>query len=216
MKYGISNESDYFNYFNDSILNGISNFIFKGDNGVSNSFMNIKKVEHVKKITHRSRGICNKGDIILYDTFNNMFPLSLKMNGVKTAWESADSTLKHILYQFVDCYGKIDIPNASRIVIEEHNEELEKYVFGDDIINNGSIIVQTLKYTNCIQYNSNTSIINCHRLYNTYSDITIDNDYTPVIAVRKDDGRNKKDHKISGYRIEVVPRHITTSIIDII
>ena len=64
MKYGISNESDYFNYFNDSILNGISNFIFKGDNGVSNSFMNIKKVEHVKKITHRSRGYVIR--VILY------------------------------------------------------------------------------------------------------------------------------------------------------
>ena len=52
MKYGISNESDYFNYFNDSILNGISNFIFKGDNGVSNSFMNIKKVEHIIIFVH--------------------------------------------------------------------------------------------------------------------------------------------------------------------
>lgn len=215
--YGISNEIDYLNYFNANIKNGITNFGFKGENGTIKLYKNIINVKQVKRITKRNAGICNKGDIILMDTSNNGYPLSIKMHNVKTAWESADSSLKHILYNFVNCYGRIELPNMVRVKIEEHNEQLEKYVFGDDIItNNGSVLIQTFNKAKYFNYNSDTLILECHRLYNRYEEVENDIQYAPVIAVRKDNLRNKSDTHIKGYRVEVIPSHIATNILDIV
>lgn len=215
--YGINNEVDYLNFFNASIESGVKNFCFKGDNGTTKVFKNIINAQHVKRVTKRVSGICNKGDILLIDNHGHKYPLSIKMNGVKTAWESADSSLKHILYNFLHCYGRIDIPNLLSIRVDLHDENLEKYVFGDDIIqDNGSIIIQTFNYAKYVKYNDNTIIFNSHRLYNAFDEIENDEQYAPVIAVRKDSLRNKHDSFVNGYRIQVIPQHVSTSIVDII
>ncbi len=215
--YGINNEVDYLNYFDASIKNGVSNFAFKGENGTMKMYKDIVKAVQVKRVTKRSAGICNKGDILLFDKCNISYPLSIKMDGVKTAWESADYSLRHVLHNFIDCYGRIELPSMVKVKIDNHAEDLEKYVFGDDIIpNDGTILIQTFNKMTPYQYNSTTAILNCHRVYNKYDEITDDTRYAPVISVRKDPLRNKSDERIKGYRVEVIPSHSAVNMLDII
>lgn len=215
--YGINNEVDYVNFFKKSIDDGICNFYFKSENGPTKIFKNIVDAIHVTRVTKRASGICNKGDIILIDDNNNNFPLSIKMSGVKTAWESADYGLYHMLYNFIHCYGRINIPNMTNIKIDDHGEPLDQYVFGNDIIrDNGSVIIQTFNHAKYVKYNDNTIIFTAHRIYNNYSELENDPLYKPVVAVRQDANRNKHDSYVCGYRIQVVPQYISTNILDII
>lgn len=210
--YGNQNELDYLNFFSHQLSDGITDFVFKCEIGYSKIYKNIKRAYKVEKINTRKKGICNKGDIILVDKNNIEYPLSIKMNNTNTAWESADYSLKYLLYEFIQCNGKIEIANNIRVRIDNHNEHMEKYTFGDDILNGGCILIQSIKYANIIKFNNNTVVVNCHRLYYEYEQLIADNKYKPVIVIRKDSGRNKSDPVINGYRIEVIPNYASVDI----
>ena len=211
--YGITNEIEYINFIKNHISDGISNFVFKGENGILKQYKNIVDAVRVNKSTKRSRGVCNKGDLLLVDSYGNKYPVSIKMDGVKTSWESADSSLKHLLFKFIECYGRIKIPRQIYVKIDNHSEKLEKYVFGDDILpNDGAIIVQTLNNANSVKFNHNTIIISCFRVFTNYDEVSNDGIYSPAIVIRKDSSRNKNCPITNGYRIEVIPNYISTSI----
>lgn len=213
INYGITNELEYIKFFKNHIADGIQNFAFKGENGILKHYQNIVNVIHVDKSTRRSHGVCNKGDFILVDSNGNKYPISVKMDGVKTSWESADSSLKHLLFKFIECYGRIKIPRQIYVKIEGHSENLDQYVFGDDILpNDGAIIVQTLNNAITNKFNNNTLIINCFRVFTNYDQVINDGIYSPAIVIRKDSSRNKKCPITNGYRIEVIPNYISTPI----
>ncbi len=215
--YGFDNENDYMNFFKDRIEHGITNFVFKGANGTIKVYNNIIGVSKVIHSTRRSMGKCNKGDILLHCSTGEYIPISIKMSGTRTSWESADSSLKHILKEFIKCYGRINIPGSMSVKVIDHGINLDNYVFGHDIIdNNGTILVQTLKTTIQEEYNEDTIVLNCYRVFNNIDDINIDDRFKPVIGVRKDSSRNKKDDLIRGYRIEVIPQYVSTEISNIL
>lgn len=217
VNYGINNEIDYINFFKRNMRQGIKNFAFKGENGILKTYKNIVQVKKVERVTKRSSGLCNKADIILIDINGQHYPISIKMDGVKTSWESADSSLKHLLYNFVECYGRINIPRLVYVKIDEHSEDLEKYVFGDDILDNGGcILIQTLNNAISSKFNNDTIILNCYRVFNNFDEVKSDGIYNPVIVVRKDSKRNKKCPITKGYRIEVIPNYISTPISSIV
>jgi hypothetical protein len=216
--YGNQNELDFIDIISDKINKGISNFVFKGKNGSTKLYKNICSVDKVKKITNRkAHGVCNKGDIILNSSDGHSYPISLKMSDCKTSWESADYSLKYLLYDFVNCYGKMYIPHGYKIRIDHHEEDLEKYVFGNDILTlNGSIVVQTIKNSKVYDYNISTCVFTCSRVFKDFNEVNSDKKYKPVIAIKYDSSRNKYDKKISGLRVEVVPYHVATSMDDIL
>lgn len=217
MHAGILNERKFFRFICKSIEEGISNFCFKGQNGKLILFKGITSASHITVPTRRSRGFCNKGDIILFDDVNGIeYPISIKLSETKTSWESSDFAHKHELIKFIECYGKINIPKGIKIRIYS-DEDLSKYVFGDDIIQNkGCVIIQTFDSCKYHKYNEKTILIECYRMFPDVDSINQDEYYKPVITVRSDAGRNTMDPLIGGYRVEVVPIHTSTEITKIL
>lgn len=205
--YGVNNEIDFVNFIDDQIKSGIRNFVFKGENGITKIYKNIIKVTHVERPTFRSKGMCNKGDVLIYSNKRNSYPLSIKMSNVKTSWESADSSLKHILKDYIMKNGRVDI-KGKYVIVKDHDVDLKCYVFGDDIIaRDGCIIVQTVKDSTYSTIN-NICIMKCDRIFVNYIDVKSDKDYLPVVTIRKNRNRNINDPLIYGYRIEVNPYHV--------
>lgn len=216
MNAGIENEVVHYKAFKDSISRGITNFVLKGKNGITSRYSNIIDVEHNNKSGMRKFGACNKGDIHLIDVHGNSYPISIKMSRGRTSWESADSSLKRVLHDFIDCYGRIKIyPNS--ILVYNEDIDLNKYVFGDDIIEkDGAIIISTASEKPFKAFNFNTEILYCNRVFTGINDIEQDEKFKPVIGVRSDPNRNKKDNKIRGYRIEVLPNYLVSDITSIL
>lgn len=214
---GIKNEERYVNIISGLIKNGVSNFVFKDDHGRSSRYSNIINVEMANNHGKRKNGILYKSDVNLISKDNIYYPLSIKMSNVQTSWESADSLLKNELIKFINCYGRINIPGGNCIRIDDHGINMHNFVFGNDILeNSGLIVIQTIHDSNFTIYNHDTAIINCKRIFRNMEEVNSDDVYKPCIAVRKSSTRNKKNEKIKGYRIEVIPHVSSVSILDII
>lgn len=214
---GKLNEYAWVDFIQSNINQGKRNIVFKGCNGVNKVYKDIIGVELAPNaLTRRSTGKVMKGDVLLINKSKNIIPLSIKMSNVKTAWESADFALKNNLKNFLDCYGRLHIPNGVYCQIPTV-EDLSPFVFGDDITNNnGAVVIQTLNECRYYDYNQKSVVIEVNRLFYNSEHLYDDDMYSPVISVRCDKGRNNHDEYLKGYRIEVVPSHIVTQIHNII
>lgn len=217
MNNGLVNEDNFVFFIKQYVKRGYSSFVFKGDNGLSYRYDNIVTALKFESRSTRKTSGFYKADVVLVDRYKNIYPISIKMNDCTITWESADGSLKHILHDFVDCYGSPILPNSTKVIIPNDNIDLTGYVFGDDIINDdGLILIQKFKDINFIKFNKNTMVVNCSRIFKYQNDVFEDEVYTPCITVRKDNNRNLTDAKAKGYRIEVSPIGQSSNIMDII
>lgn len=217
MNNGLINEDNFVFFIKQYVKRGYSSFIFKGDNGLTYRYDNIVTALKFDCRSNRKISGFYKADVVLVDRYKNIYPVSLKMNDCMITWESADGSLKHILHEFVDCYGCPILPNSTKVIIPNDDVDLTGYVFGDDIINDdGLILIQKFNDLNFIPFNKSIMVVKCSRVFKYQNDVFEDEIYTPCITVRKDNNRNLTDIKAKGYRIEVSPIGQSSNMIDIV
>lgn len=217
MNSGLVNEDNFVALIKQYVKQGYSSFVFKGDNGLTHRYDNIVNALKFDSRSRRSSDGFYKADAVLVDKRGDVYPVSIKMHDCMITWESADGSLKHVLYDFVDCYGSPIIPHSKKVIIPNDEVDLHDYVFGDDILNDdGIIIIQKFHESNFVRFNNKTIVVNCSRSFKSHEDVFEDELYKPCITIRKDKNRNLTDPKAKGYRIEVSPMGQSTHMDDIL
>lgn len=217
MNNGLLNEDNFIFLIKQHVKSGYSSFIFKGDNGLAYRYDDIVTALKFECRSSRKTDKFYKADVVLVDRHNNIYPVSIKMSDSVIAWESADGSLKHMIYDFVDCYGSPTIPHGVKLIIPNDGIDLKPYVFGDDIIDeNGIILIQKFKQSDFKKFNNHTTVVNCSRVFKHQKDVYDDSVYNPSITIRSDRSRNLSDPKAKGYRIEVSPIGQSKNIWDIV
>lgn len=199
------NETRLIDLFNEYKPNAI---VFKDDN--DNRFL----LDDVKNVLDRqvSNKRCkttmrvNKEDICV-ETKSGFHPISLKMTGGATFWESADSLLNErateILNELIDRFSISDFDGRKLtrdIVIDEHNYgTLSGCVYGNDILPSGCVAVTNF---DSFDYFNTTLTINCDRVF-TGNDVLFDNTYSPVSIISKCKNRNL-NNKINKHLVSKV------------
>lgn len=194
---------------------GIKNFVFKGENAISMRYNNIESAIMFNNKSSRKDDVFTKADMLLIDKESKTFPLSIKMHNTTITWESADSTFKAALYDFSKCYGKPTLPYGKRIIIPIEGD-LTPFVFGDDILDDGCICIQTISDKDFIQYNKDTVVVNMNRVFTNKDEVLSDEYFKPCLSVRQDKNRNINDEIIKGYRVEVSPIGSCVNMMDVL
>lgn len=150
---GLSNEQAAFNLFHKYINEGIRSFEI-GDGNESKTYNNIIDVKIVGQLTgtrKNKKKRINKADIILISENQEEFPISIKQEN-SVNWESSETFFgaiaRNILEQTITkkmvLLEKIDNVNFhinKNIAIKAKQSEKKQIIFGNDILNNGIIII---------------------------------------------------------------------------
>lgn len=164
---------------------GSNQFLLENVSDVINRTVSTKR----DKVTHKVK----KEDICVVANNKNI-PISIKMTGGNTFWESADGILNHrmvsILKSLIDEYKIKDFDGRKLthdIIIDNHNIDLSSCIFGSDILPNGCVIV-----TNFDDYRfiNGSLYVYCTKVINDHSVMT-DDIFKPVPIISKCKNRNK-------------------------
>lgn len=148
----------------------------------------------------------NKEDICIH-TESGFHPISLKMTGGATFWESADSILNDRASEILtELINRFDIKNFDGrklkrdIIIDKHDYgTLSGCVYGNDILPSGCVAVTNF---DSFDYYNTTLTINCDRVF-TGNDVLFDSIYAPVSIISKCKNRNI-NHKINKHLVSKV------------
>jgi hypothetical protein len=201
---GVENELIVVKNVNDCVKNmkGPINVLFKAKNKTYEVF-GIKEAKSVGADTAGRK----KADIVLIDSKNKQYPISIKKDDAET-WESADRYFKQqeaekIIEKAIKAnktkliaestYFKIE-PN---IAVAATNQEKEDVVFGSDIKNGGAVITKTFKSGSfkCIE---DKLEIECTHIITEMRDVVGDKD---VMFLIRNDKTRKSIKKYPGIRV---------------
>ena len=160
---------------------------------------------NVLNVRDKNTQIVNKEDVCI-KTKTKSAPISIKMNGGNTFWESADGLLNARAEEIIDTLIKkfninnFDSRNITKdLIIDDAGFDLYNCVYGSDILPNGCVAV-----TNFDDYKfiNGTLYIYCTKVF-TGREVMTDSIFSPVAIIGKCKNRNSNNELLKNLSTKI-------------